>query len=176
MIMADIFKILIPLLGTLMSFVCYCLLFEGTFPRAVERCKQTYLEKPIKSIILGVMLGVPATTIGIAILSSGTPIGQFVGLSMLFLLASLAILGAAGLSGLIGERLNSPQDAHQPWKRVYRGSIVLAITFVFPMVGWFLVFPLTFLSGFGAALLAYKGRKKVAPPIMADPALGATQS
>lgn len=160
MIMADIFKILFPIIGTLMSFVGYCLLFEGTFPAAVDRCRETYRTRPKRSILLGVGTGVPGATLGLAILNSGNPLGQFIGFSMLFTMISLAILGAAGLANLIGQRLNSPQDVHQPWKRVYRGSIVLAITFLFPLVGWFLVLPLTFLSGFGVALISLLSRKK----------------
>jgi hypothetical protein len=160
MIMADIFKFLFPIVGTLMSFVCYCLLFEGTFPGAVERCRQTYLVKPIRSTVLGIVVGIPGIGLGIAMLSSGNPLGQFLGSSLLFLLTTLAILGSAGLASLIGHRLNSPQDEQQPWKRVYRGGIVLSITFLFPMVGWFLVLPFTLLSGLGAALISLKGRKK----------------
>lgn len=162
MIMADIFKILFPIIGTMMSFVCYCLLFEGTFPNAVDRCMQTYRTRPIWSIILGVGVGVPGTAFGLLVLQSGSPVGQFIGFSFLFLLTTLAILGAAGLARLIGQRLNSPQDAQQPWKRVYRGSIVLAITFLFPLVGWFLVLPFTFLSGLGAVLISFATRNKYA--------------
>lgn len=160
MIMADIFKFLFPIIGTLMSFVCYCLLFEGTFPAAVDRCKTAYQTRPILSLVLGAGLGIPGTVLAIAIASAGNPLGQFVGFSLIFLMLSLAILGSAGLASLIGHRLNSPQDAQQPWKRVYRGSIVLAITFLFPFVGWFLVLPATFLGGLGAALLSLKWRKK----------------
>ena len=175
MIMSDIFKILFPVIGTLMSFVCYCLLFEGTFPAAVERCRQSYQTRPILSIALGAGVGIPGTALGVMFMNLGNPLGQFMGVSTLFLLVSLAILGSAGLASLIGHRLNSPQDAHQPWKRVYRGAIVLAITFVFPLVGWFLVLPVTFLSGFGAALMSLKWRKKqsAAP---GDPKIAAVQA
>ena len=162
MIMADVFKILFPVLGTLMSFVCYCLLFEGTFPAAVERCRQTYQTRPIKSLLLGGVIGVPGVALGLAFLNSGEPVGIFLGLCALFLLFSFSILGAAGLASLIGQRLNSPQDIHQPWKRVYRGSVVLAITFIFPMLGWFMVLPITLASGLGAALFSLKLRKKQA--------------
>ena len=175
MIMADIFKILFPVIGTLMSYVCYCLLFEGTFPAAVDRCRQSYQTRPILSIALGAGVGIPGTALGVIFLNLGNPLGQFMGFSTLFLLISLAILGSAGLASLIGHRLNSPQDAHQPWKRVYRGGIVLAITFVFPLVGWFLVLPVTLLSGLGAALISLKGRKKqtVMP---ADATMGTVQA
>lgn len=175
MIMADIFKILFPMIATMMSFVCYCLLFEGTFPGAVDRCRQTFEKRPIRSMALGVFLGVPCVALGLAVVNSGNPAGTFLGFSILFLLMSLAILGSAGLASLIGQRLNSPQDVLQPWKRVYRGGIVLAITFVFPLVGWFLVLPATLLSGFGAAVISLVGRKKqVAAPI--DPAAGTLEA
>ncbi len=160
MIMADIFKILIPMIATLMSFVCYCLLFEGTFPAAVDRCRQTYQSRPIRCMVLGIFMGIPGIVFALVVVNSGNPLGQFVGFATLFTLMSLAILGAAGLASLIGQRLNSPEDVHQPWKRVYRGGVVLAITFVFPLVGWFLVLPATLLSGFGAALISLAGRKK----------------
>lgn len=175
MIMADIFKFLFPIVGTLMSFVCYCLLFEGTFPAAVDRCRQAYQTRPILSMVLGGGVGIPGTVLAVLFFSSGNPFGQFLGFSTLFLLLSLAILGAAGLASLIGHRLKSPQDAQQPWKRVYRGAIVLAITFLFPFVGWFLVLPVTFLSGFGAALMSLKWRKKqsAAP---ADPKIVTVQA
>jgi hypothetical protein len=160
MIMADIFKILFPIVGTLMSFVCYCLLFEGTFPASVERCRQTYKKRPIRSLLLGCLFGIPGMVLGVAFLNSGNPLGLFLGFSTLFLLSSFALLGAAGLSSLIGHRLNSPQDTQQPWKRVYRGSVVLSLTFIFPMLGWFLVLPATLLSGLGAALISLRVRKK----------------
>ena len=175
MIMADIFKILFPIVATLMSFVCYCLLFEGTFPSAVKRCSQTYHTRPIRTIALGMFLGIPSVVLALAFLNSGNPLGQFLGFSMIFFVISTAILGAAGLAGLIGHRLNSPQDVHQPWKRVYRGSIVLAITFLFPVVGWFLVLPVTLLSGFGAALIALMGRKKQ-PSTSIDATAGPAQA
>lgn len=175
MIMADIFKFLFPLVGTLMSFVCYCLLFEGTFPGAVDRCRRAYQTRPILSMLLGGGVGIPGTMLAVVFFNSGNPLGQFLGFSTLFLLLSLAILGSAGLASLIGHRLNSPQDAQQPWKRVYRGGVVLAITFIFPMLGWFLVLPVTLLSGIGAALISLKGSKKqtVAP---GDATMGTVQA
>ena len=164
MIMADIFKILLPIVGTLMSFVCFCLLYEGIFPAAVERCQGAYQSKPIRSIFLGCLVGIPGTIIGVACLNAGNPLGQLIGFSSIFLLFSLAVLGASGLSRLLGIRLNSPQDSQQPWKRVYRGSTVLSITFLFPLIGWFLILPLTLLSGLGVALLSLKRSKQVMMP------------
>lgn len=48
-----------------------------------------------------------------------------------------------------------------PW--VLRGGIVLVPTLLVPLLGWFLLLPWTLVSGFGAALLAWRSRRVAAP-------------
>lgn len=163
MIMADVFKILFPVIGTLMSYVCFCLLFEGVVPAAVNRCRGVYETRPVRALFLGLALAGPGMLMGIAMLNAGTPVGQFLGFSVIFFLISLGILGSAGLSSMIGTRLHTPNDERQPWRRVLRGGVVLAITFLFPLVGWFLVMPLTLVSGLGAAVISMWQRRSSGP-------------
>ena len=159
MIMADVFKILFPVVGTLMSFVCFCLLFEGVVPAAVERCRSVYEHKPKRAILLGLAIALPGVFLGILLLNAPAAPGKFLGFTVIFTLISLGILGAAGLSRLIGSRLHTPGDEAQPWRRVLRGGVILAITFLFPFVGWFLVLPLTLISGLGAAVMSMWQRR-----------------
>ncbi len=160
MIMADVFKILFPVVGTLMSFVCFCLLFEGMVPAAVNRCRGVYETRPVRALFLGLALAGPGMFLGIAFLKNvPAPVGQFLGFSVIFFLVSMGILGSAGLSSMIGTRLHTPDDEGQPWRRVLRGGTVLAITFLFPLVGWFLVMPLTLASGLGAAVISMWQRR-----------------
>jgi hypothetical protein len=67
----------------------------------------------------------------------------------------------------IGQGLKSTRDAHEPWRRVLRGGIVLALTFVLPFVGTFVVMPLAFVSGFGAFLFTLFSRRRAALPATA---------
>ena len=163
MIMADVFKILFPVVGTLMSYVCFCLLFEGMVPAAVNRCRGVYETRPIRALFLGLAIAAPGMFLGIALLSAGLPLAKFLGFSTSVFLSTRGILGSAGLSAMIGTRLHTPNDARQPWRRVLRGGVVLAITFLFPLVGWFLVMPLTLVSGLGAAVMSMWQRRKSVP-------------
>lgn len=153
--MADVFKILFPVVGTLMSFVCFWLLYEAIFPNAVERCRAAYVRRPISAVLLGALITAPTMTVGLTLINIANPVTKFIGFAMLCFLILIGILGSAGLSRLIGVRLASIGDERQPWRRVLRGGIILSITFLFPVVGWFLVLPVTLVSGVGASVLGW---------------------
>jgi hypothetical protein len=81
----------------------------------------------------------------------------------------LGLVGSAGLILRIGSGLPSPADEQQPWRRVLRGGILFALTFLLPIVGWFVLPIWALVSGFGAFILSVKERKPVsheAPPVM----------
>ena len=54
----------------------------------------------------------------------------------------------------IGERLASPADAARPWKATLRGGIVLELSYLLPVLGWFVILPLSIIIGCGAATLS----------------------
>lgn len=165
MIMADIFRILFLILGTLIVLVSYWLLSEALFPRMVERARDQYTGHPIKTVIVGLAVAAPLVIVGIGLLKAANPALKFFGAVDLLMLVLIGLLGSAGLTRHIGARLASPSDTLQPWRRVLRGGIVLSLTFVLPLIGWFLVLPVTLVSGFGAAVLSRFGRSKnIEPP------------
>ncbi len=162
MIMADVLKIFLLVVGMLIVLVSYWLAAESLFPRLVAQARERYRESPILVTLLGALVGGPLLAAGLALLRAGNAPLKAAG----FLLAAAAVLGgllgSAGLCRRIGEGLPSPADAAQPWRRVVRGGAVLALTFLLPFAGWFLVLPVTLLSGFGAALTAAWGLRREA--------------
>ncbi len=154
MIMADVLKIFLLVLGMLIVLVSYWLATESLFPRLVARAQRRYRAHPLRMTLLGALLGGPLLALGIGLLQAGSAPIKAAG----FVLASTAVLGAlsgsAGLCQRIGAGLPSPVDTAQPWRRVLRGGAVLALAFLLPFAGWFLVMPLALLSGFGAAATA----------------------
>jgi hypothetical protein len=73
----------------------------------------------------------------------------------------MGLFGSAGLCLRLGKGLVNPNDEGQPWLRVKRGGIVLGLMFIFPLLGWFFVFPVAFFSGIGAAFLAWRDGRNV---------------
>jgi hypothetical protein len=161
MIMADVLTWFFIITGLYLTLVCHWLAAASLFPRSVESCRARYA-RPVSATLLGLVLVAPLLALGAAGAKAPQPLVSGAAKALLFALALPALVGSAGLALRIGGGLSSPGDAAQPWRRVLRGGIVLAGTFLLPFVGWFLVIPLTLVSGFGAAvsvLLARAGRR-----------------
>ncbi len=160
MIMADVLKIFLIVLGMLLVLISYWLAAESLFPRLVARAQDRYRTRPVRITLLGALIGAPLVTVGLSLLQEGNAPAKAAG----FLLASVAVLGgllgSAGLCRRIGSGLPSPADATRPWRRVLRGAVVLALMSLLPLAGWFLVLPLALSSGLGAALAAGYGLRK----------------
>lgn len=177
MIMADVFKILFLVLGTLTTIVSYWLLFEAMAPRMVEGARQAYEERLRRTLWVGLLVVLPALVVGLGLANAPVALFKLIGVTMLMLLVLTGLMGSAGLTRLIGRRLASPDDEAYPWRRVLRGGIVLAISFVLPLIGWFLVLPLTLVTGVGATVLAYRRvRRETDQTVVATPDGGTVQA
>jgi hypothetical protein len=160
MIMADVLTWFLIIAGVYLVMVCYWLSAVALFPGAVEACRARYA-RPVATTAVGLLVLAPLLVVGLAAanaIKQPGPAGA-VKVSLLLLLLP-AFLGSAGLALRIGAGLWSPRDADQPWRRVLRGSLVLAPTFLLPFLGWFVVLPWTLVSGFGAALLTLRDARR----------------
>lgn len=154
MIMADVFKILFIILGFLITIVAYWLLFEALFRPLIKRASLAYETHPYRVVIVGAIVGVPIFLASAGLLKSAAGL-KLLGAVLMSALVLLALMGSTGLARLVGARLASATDTSYPWRRVLRGGVVLSITFVLPIVGWFFVLPLTLASGVGALIVSH---------------------
>ncbi len=153
--LADVFTFTFIILGFVIVYVAYWLLAAGLFPRLVERCAERIGGGPVKAALVGAVSLGPLLFIGIAISSKAPNVaGKAAGVGILLLAALAALFGSAGLALRIGRGLKSAHDEQEPWRIVRRGGIVLALSFVMPFLGWFLLMPLTFVLGAGAFALS----------------------
>ena len=152
MIMADILKILLIILGILTIYVSYWLLSEALFPALVQGAARQY-SKPLKITLVGLGVAVVPVVLGLVLANAPNPLIKLIGLTMVVLPALLGLAGSAGLTLRIGAGLPSPVDEAQPWKRVLRGGILLACSFLLPVVGWIILPLWVLVSGFGAFVL-----------------------
>jgi len=153
MIMADVLKIFLLVAGGMIVSVAYWLVGEALFPRLVARAAGAYERRPLRSLLLGAVLGAPFVAMAMGLASVGTGPAQFGALVLAALPLFAGLFGSTALCRRIGQGLASPVDAEQPWRRVLRGGIVLVFVFLLPFIGWFLVSPAVLLSGLGAAVL-----------------------
>lgn len=177
MIMADILKIFLIVVGVLTVYVSYWLVAQALFPTMVERSRQHY-GKPVKLTLIGLAVAALPVIGGAAISKLPNPALKLLGVTLMVIPALLGLVGSAGLVAKIGAGLPSPLDELQPWRRVLRGGILLALTFLLPFVGWIVLPIWALVSGLGAFLLSVKAPKAstTAPPpdLTLTPAQGTT--
>jgi hypothetical protein len=171
MMLADTIGIFLFLVGVLIAFPALWLLSLGLWTRAVTACA----ERNSRGLIKSFFVGLPIIVVNIVIMGLlgklPGPVGQLsplLDLSVLFLYSSV---GVAGLATMLGSRLPSPADAERPWKATLRGGIVLVLSFLFPILGWFLVLPFSLVIGCGTLtrVLLVRGKPKASPPDTAPP-------
>ena len=164
MIMADILKILLIIVGILTIYVSYWLLAEALFPAMVERAGRQY-GRPVKITLVGLLGAVPLVVIGLVLANVPNPLFKVLGITLVVIPAMLGLAGSAGLTLRIGVGLPSPRDEREPWRRVLRGGILLAFSFLLPVVGWFIIPIWVLVSGFGAFLLCVRERQAEHPAL-----------
>ena len=154
MLMADTFAIFFVILGLLLAFPGLWLLCRGLWPNlvagAADRCR-TGLIKPI---LIGAPLSAGAIVFALLVARVPGGIGAIVSAAIVCAFAMVSNAGVAGFATCIGERLASPVDAARPWKATLRGGIVLELSYLLPVLGWFVILPLSIIIGCGAAALS----------------------
>ena len=145
MIVADVLKIFLLVVGALLMAVAYQLAAVGLFPRAVDRWSERLRRSPLLSLVVGGLTAAPFVMLSIGSFSSGAPLG---GLMILGPPALVGLVGLAGVGREIGRGLPT-MDEEASWRQVLRGGGVLVLLLLLPFFGWFVLLPAALALGLG---------------------------
>jgi hypothetical protein len=149
MLMADTITWFLVIVGLLIVFPGLWLLCTGLWPDKVTNCTDLCKQGLLKSFFVG--LGITAVTAALVIgLSKAPPIGVPAAIGVVCLYLVYSNIGVAGLATVIGSRLPSPGDIERPWKATIRGGIVLELSCLLPILGWFVIMPIATMIGCGS--------------------------
>lgn len=149
MLMADTMSIFFVVLGMLLAFSGLWLMCRGLWPSVVEATA----ERCAKRIWPYFLAGIPLTLVMIVltkVLFSLGPVGKIAGVGVVSAYMLQAHTGVSGLVTAIGRRLPSSVDEQSPWRATLRGGIALELTYLLPILGWFVVLPASIIIGTGA--------------------------
>ena len=144
---------------------CYFLVFAALFPPRVDKASEHLRGSLWRAFWIGLVnfLFFGAIVLLLFALTDGAR-RSALGVILLLPAATITIaifaflsLGLASMSALLGERL-FPESA--AWKRSFLATLLLGVGCAVPLLGWFLLFPFTALTGFGAVLLTYYQRNR----------------
>lgn len=180
MLLADTLAIFLTVVGFLLAFQSYWLVARALAPGVVLEAQRHCRTRPVATLVSGLAITLVAVFVAGALSKAKGPGGKVaLGLVANFYLA-LSLAGVAGLASHIGSRLPSPADHGRPWRATLRGGAALELSYLFPILGWFFVLPLSLVLGAGAAALGLAtcrrrgiGAPVPAPSILAADAAGA---
>lgn len=164
--LADVFTVVLVILGLLAVFVGVWLMAAALFPARIERCGAQISGAPLKCLLVGVVVMVPLIAAGgfFGKVATNVP-GKLLSVAIIVFAIVAALVGTAGLALRIGRGLPARIDQDEPWRRVWRGGVVLAISY-----GTVVLLPVTLVAGFGALVLSWFERATpVTPPLATAP-------
>lgn len=149
-------------IGLVASIAAYFLLARALWPRFVARAEERFERGPTSSVLAGIVPALLAflVVVKLAQASLGALAAFFAAL-----VVGVALAGASGVAARVGRALPGARDRDEPWRATARGGLVLLGASITPILGWFVIFPLTLVGGLGAGVLA------VARPVRAPRAL-----
>ena len=131
------------------------LTWQLLLPKFVDRAEQRLDLTPWKCLFVGT--GLVLVSLLPLIILFNLPGFQALGFVGVCSLLAVTSLGAAGLASLMGQRLHGQGLNVSPVGATIRGAVAMELAAAFPLVGWFVFIPLTFLITLGAAVFALLG-------------------
>jgi hypothetical protein len=174
MIVADILMWFLLIAGTYIVINGYWLTTQGLFPEFVDRCRERIRCAPYKTLLLGAAGTAPSVILGVAMFRAASPALKFAGATLLLLILLFGLMGSAGLAAQVGCGLGGSAYDGLSWRRVWRGGLVLGLTFILPLVGWLIILPGTLIAGIGAAITSIRPVRPAPTHAAFDPHLAAT--
>lgn len=158
-------------LAVLLSLTGYMLLVRAMFPAFVERSSTAWSSRPVATVALGAPVAIVLILISVGLLNAPNGALRLIGFLVTGLSLGLTFAGTAGLAARIGRGLASPSDHGREWAGLLRAGIVLELSMLFPILGWFVIAPIAVIGGAGAAVQALFARRAaplpIAPPMFA---------
>jgi Mn2+/Fe2+ NRAMP family transporter len=148
--------------GVLLVVIGYAACGFALFPRVVESGRRRLDIAPLRALLIGLAISIP--WVGLAIGLANAPSGalKFAGVILGLAWIAVALIGTTAIAlrvGLHGEAVPAR------WTHVARGAGFVALTWMLPVLGWFVVLPLTLACGVGCLV----GFRVGSPPAAVPP-------
>ncbi|KAA3647876.1 MAG: hypothetical protein DWQ07_02500 [Chloroflexi bacterium] len=156
--MSDVFAIFGTLLALGIAFPGMLTAWWLLFPKAVEGASSRVARNPWITLGLGLLVSGILTVPVFILFAISLPFTSFLGAVLLFGLLGFAGIGAAGITAHMAERLRSNSDEELSKAGAFvRAAVAFELAAAFPILGWFVVIPLSIIISMGAAVFGLLG-------------------
>ena len=174
MIMADTLAIFLTVLGLMLATPGLWLLCRGLWPDLVTHSAVHCRRSIVKPFFIGLPIAVAGFFFVVLLSKLPQPFAAITIIGFLCLTLIYAHIGVTAIASVLGERLPSPADVDRPWNATVRGGIVLELSYLLPVIGWFVILPVSLIVGAGLTTRSMFScmKKKTPPAPAADSILG----
>lgn len=144
------------LAGTMLALPALLVSLSLLMNRATSRAAACLQQGVIRPLLVGVM-AVVVIAVPASILISMGSVFQLVGVLIYLFLLTWGFTGMAAFTRMLGERLGLMADEpRSSMTETLIGASVLSFAVAFPLVGWLVILPASFVMGIGATLIGRK--------------------
>ncbi|MFO0873937.1 MAG: hypothetical protein U0575_08205 [Phycisphaerales bacterium] len=154
---AHVYTTLFIHLGVILVVTAYYTVGAAMLPSLTRGSAERMAQRPLRVALVGLAISAPWMAAAIALMALGGPLG-LAGVIMALLWVLVGLVGGAGIAEHVG-RFGGDATG---WRCVARGGFFVALTWVMPLIGWFVVLPATLAAGIGC--VALNRSKAAAPP------------
>lgn len=160
MLLADTMAIFFVVIGFLIAFPSLWLLCSGLWPGFIDETSKAVQNGVIKSFLIGIPI-TALSVVAIGVVGKlPASFGQIGGILTFSALLFYAEAGVAGLARVLGKRLFALESSQDNWRAVIKGGAVLVLSYLLPLLGWFLILPASLIIGAGSSTRAVCGLVK----------------
>ena len=154
----DSFSIVAILTGIGLTTWALILAAGLLFNSRAHTAREKYESRPWLGFGLGLLLAATVGIVSVVLASAPIPIAKLMGTTGLMILLAVSALGSAGLCQIIAMRIRTLEPALSPYAALTRAGMLLVVAMFFPLLGWFLIGPVVFITSLGIGVQALMTR------------------
>ena len=156
MTIGDILAVIAVVLTVGITWAAAVLLTALALPARAARAQQSLLAAPGKTLLRGIGVALAfAVLLLIFGMNHAGPVRLIAGV-LYAVLGALTALGSAGIVKLIGERIRETGTRMTPFASLTRGTVLYVMAGFLPIIGWFLIVPVSLLLSLGSGVMALR--------------------
>jgi hypothetical protein len=161
--LADVLAVISGLALAGAGFACLAVILSLLMPQALDRAGARAGGRPVLSASLGLLIFFASAVIWGTLLKIPFPPARLLAVAGILAVFCFAALGGAGLASRLGRSYSGRIGAGAALDDVLRGVFLLEGAALLPIVGWFVVLPVSFLVCLGAGFQASISRNARQP-------------
>jgi hypothetical protein len=162
MTLAQVQAFVAAFLGLVASLTGLLTTVAVLMPAHAARAHRALDEAPKRTFLHGLGM-VAAVVVAFLLLNVPNPLVKLGGFCLLLALTAVAMLGAAGLAQLMGQRIGEMSGARTSFGFLVRGSLAYSLGVFCPYIGWLILGPLSLICILGAGVAAIRPMRGVVP-------------